>query len=231
MRVDEVLAELRVLADEEKILQKREKFGVDAKQSLGVHHKDLKIIAKRIGYDDQLALDLFDTGIYEARILCSKVFHPASVTEKLMEKWVSTFENWEICDSFCMGFFANSKYALKKAHEWSCRNEEYVKRAGFVLMASYGFADKSAANSVFEGFFPAIKRESRDDRIYVKKAVNWALRNIGKRNVDLRLKAISEAEELLKKGSAAATWIARDALRELEKPDVKILDYPRNIYR
>lgn len=198
---------------------------------MGIYHKDLKLLAKEIGQNNQLALELFDTEIYEARILCSKVYNPIDITEELMEKWVATFENWEICDSFCMGFFAQSKYALLKTEEWSKRDEEFIKRASFTIMASYGFADKKASNMVFERFLEIIQREVYDDRIYVKKAVNWALRNIGKRNIDLNKKAIITANKILKNPSKSAQWIAKNALKELEQENPKILDYPRDIYR
>jgi len=159
------------------------------------------------------------------------VYNPNSITEELMGKWVATFENWEICDSFCMGFFAKSKYALTKAIEWSNNEKEFIKRAGFVIMASYGFADNDADNEILEQFFPIIKREATDDRLYVKKAMNWALRNIGKRNNDLNRLAIIVANRIANTDSKSAKWIARNALRELMDPGVNILDYPRHIYR
>ena len=157
MNLEEVLSALEALANPGKIKIKRDKFGIVANNALGVYQKDLKDLAKKIGCHDELALALFDTGIYEARILCSKVFNPCSITEELMEKWVDTFENWEICDSFCMGFFAKSEFALTKAVEWSRHEKEFVKRAGFVIMACYGFANKNAENVVFEQFFPIIE--------------------------------------------------------------------------
>ena len=198
---------------------------------MGVYHKDLKALAKDIGQDNKLALELYETGIYEARILCSKVYDPKYISEKQMDKWVKNFENWEICDSFCMGFFVKSNHALSKANEWSKAESEFVKRAGFVIMAAYGFADKKAGNPVFEQFFDPIEREAADGRLYVKKAVNWALRNIGKRNSDLRGKAIEVANRILAIDSSSAKWIAKNALSELNKSDVNILDYPRGIYR
>jgi len=197
---------------------------------LGIYQKDLKLIAKEIGTNNDLALELFDSGLYEARILCSKTYDPACITEMQMESWVSTFENWEICDSFCMGFFAKCQYALPKAFEWSKNEGEFIKRAGFVIFASYGFADKKANNAVFESFLPIIERESSDDRIYVKKAVNWALRSIGKRNVDLQKAAIASAYKILETKNKSAQWIANNALKELEDPQRKTLRYPRDIY-
>lgn len=231
MNAQQVLRRLRILADPEKIRVKERKFGIHAKNSLGVYHKELKALAKEIGQNNKLAIELFETGIYEARILCSKIYDPECISEEQMDEWVVDFENWEICDSFCMGFFAKSNHALSKAHEWSKAESEFVKRAGFVMMAAYGFADKQADNKVFIKFLLPIERESGDDRLYVKKAVNWALRNIGKRNIDLQIRAIKVANRILAINSKSAKWIARNALSELENPGVNILDYPRHIYR
>jgi len=231
MELHEITEKLYALADPDKIKLKEKKFGIYATNSLGIYHQDLKLLTKEIGRDNKLALALFDSGIYEARILCSKIFNPADITQQQMESWVNTFENWEICDSFCMGFFVKSNHALKKAIEWSYNPDEYVKRAGFVIMAAYGFAHKEDDNSVFESFFPIIEREAHDDRVYVKKAVNWALRNIGKRNKDLHKQALEVANRLLLTDSKSAKWIAKNAICELEKPNVNVLDYPRKIYR
>ncbi|NOU42101.1 MAG: DNA alkylation repair protein [Methyloglobulus sp.] len=231
MNLQQVISCLHALADPEKIAIKERKFGIKTQNALGIYHKDLKDLAKEIGCDNKLAIDLFDTGIYEARILCSKIYDPECIAEQQMDQWVKTFENWEICDSFCMGFFAKSKHGLSKAFEWSENEHEFIKRAGFVIMAAYGFADKAAVNEVFEQFFPIIEREVDDDRIYVKKAVNWALRNIGKRNVDLNKQAIVVAKRVLANNGKSAKWIASNAIAELEKPDINILDYPRRVYR
>ncbi|PCK07861.1 MAG: hypothetical protein COA42_11995 [Alteromonadaceae bacterium] len=231
MNLHQVISKLENLKNPEKIKLKETKFGINAKNSLGIYHKDLKAVAKEIGQDNQLALELYDTGIYEAKILCSKIYDPECISEKQMDEWATDFENWEICDSFCMGFFAKSKHALPKAFEWSEADNEFVKRAGFVIMAAYGFADKKSGNDVFEEFFHPIERESGDNRLYVKKAINWTLRNIGKRNIDLQGKAIEVASRILTNDSKSAKWIAKNALSELQKPDVSILSYPRHIYR
>jgi len=231
MTSEQIISKLNKLGDKEKIVFKKSKFGIISKNSLGIYHKDLKEIAKEIGKNNRIAIELFDSGIYEARILCSKIFSPDDITESLMEKWVRTFENWEICDSFCMGLFAKSKYAVAKALEWTLRKKEFEKRAGFTIIAAYCMADKKANNEVFEQFFPIIKREADDPRLYVKKAVNWALRNIGKRNIDLNIKAIEVANQILRLESKSAKWIANDAIRELSKSKVNILDYPRETYR
>ncbi len=231
MTVKQVIKRLHQLADPEKVAFKHKKFGIISNNAIGVYHKDLKLLAKEIGWNKELALKLFDTDIYEARLLCSKLLKPNDVTIPLMEKWVVTFENWEITDSFGMGLFAKSEHAVTKIKEWTKREPEFEKRSGFTIMAAYCMADKKAANEVFESFFPIIRREVTDERIYVKKAVNWALRNIGKRNVDLNKQAIRLAKEILKIDNKAAQWIAKDAIKELEGEQVNILDYPRAIYR
>lgn len=231
MSSQEIISRLKALADPEKIRFKEIKYGIRAENAVGVYMKDIKVLAKEIGRNDQLALELFDSGIYEARLLCSKIFTPRNTTEELMEKWIKTFNNWEICDSFCMTVFARSPLAVKKALEWSDRKEEFEKRAGFVIMAAYCMADKKATNETFRQFFPIIQKESTDDRLYVKKAVNWALRSIGKRNIDLNKEAIDVAGDILNVDSKSARWVAKDALRELTKENVNILDYPRATYR
>jgi 3-methyladenine DNA glycosylase AlkD len=231
MALHTVIQNLHSLADPEKVEFKQKKFGVIANNSLGVYHKDLKLLAKEIGKNNNLAIELFDTGIYEARLLCSKIFNPKDVTEALMEKWVVTFENWEICDSFSMGLFSRSAFAINKIEEWSLRDAEFVKRAAFATMASYCMADKKAPNELFANFFPMILREATDDRLYVKKAVNWALRSIGKRNNDLNSQAVEVAHKIAQFQSKSAQWIAKDAIKELTGEKVNILDYPRSIYR
>lgn len=231
MTYPEIIKHLHELKDPEKVIFKEKKFGIVSNNSLGIYHRDLQTLAKEIGQDNDLALQLFDSGIYEGRLLCSKMYQPKDVTEELMEKWVKTFENWEICDSFSMGLFSKSKFALAKILEWTTRNPEFEKRAGFTILASYCMADKTSENELFEEFFTVIKRESNDDRVYVKKAVNWGLRNIGKRNCDLHKKAIEVARDLLKFDSKSAQWIAKNALTELQKENIRMSDYPRAKYR
>lgn len=201
MTLEDILNKLHKLSNPQKVIFKENKFGIFSNNSLGIYHKDLKELAKEIGKNNLIALQLFDTGIYEARILCSKIYNPNDITQELMQKWVNTFENWEICDSFCMGFFAKSKYALQKTEEWSTNEKEFIKR------------------------------EVNDDRTYVKKAVNWSLRNIEKRNIDLHKKAILSANKILQNTNKSAQWIAKNALKELEQDNPKILDYPRELYR
>lgn len=226
-----VLDRLRALGDTEVVRIKRTKFGIRANAALGIYHRDLDALARAIGRDDTLAIALIESGIYEARVLGSKLFDPRSLTPELMQQWVETFENWEVCDSFCMGLFTRSAYALTKAAQWVEDDREFVKRAGFVTMAAYGFADKQAGNEVFERLLPSLVRHADDPRMYVKKAVNWALRNIGKRNPDLRRSAIATARTILESPQPSARWIAKHALKELQKPGLKTLDYPRAVYR
>lgn len=231
MNYQEVIEELKKLANPDKVEFKKQKFGVIANNSLGIYHKDLKELAKKIKMNNALAIQLFDSNIYEARLLCSKVFNPKELTNDLLEKWVITFENWEICDSFCMGLFAKSSFAIPKIHEWFTRENEFEKRAAFAIMAAYCMADKKAENIIFENFFPLLISASNDERLYVKKAVNWALRNIGKRNVDLHKRAIIVANQIIELDTKSAKWIGTDAIKQLTKSKVNILDYPRAIYR
>lgn len=230
MTLEAVLNKLNTLATPEKVLYKQQKFGVVANNAIGVYHKDLKILAKNIGKNTLLANELFDTNIYEARLLCSKIYDHKDLTNKQLETWVVTFENWEIVDSFCMALVAKSDFAIPKILDWTKRKAEFEKRSGFTTIAAYCMANKKAENSIFEDFFPIIESNANDDRIYVKKAVNWALRNIGKRNKDLNALAITCAERILKQDSKSAQWIAKDALKEL-KNNPRMSDYPRAIYR
>jgi 3-methyladenine DNA glycosylase AlkD len=231
MEYQKVINKLHQLANPDKVAFKKAKFGVAADNSLGIYQKDLKELAKNIGTDSKLAIRLFDSGIYEARILCSKIFNPKELTNELLEKWVVTFENWEICDSFCMGLFAKSEFAIPKILEWSERENEFEKRAAFAIIAAYCMADKKAENSVFENFFPLLIAAANDNRLYVKKAVNWALRNIGKRNIDLHQKVLETAKEIISLDTKSAKWIGTDAINQLTRAKVNILDYPRAIYR
>jgi 3-methyladenine DNA glycosylase AlkD len=148
-------------------------------------------------------------------MLASFIGEPEKVSESLMEAWVREFDSWDICDQVCANLFDRTPLAYKKAYEWSKREEEFVKRAGFVLMAALSVHDKKVDDKTFLKFLPIIKREANDERNYVKKAVNWALRQIGKRNLSLNKQAIKTAREIQKMDSKPARWIASDALREL----------------
>jgi len=230
MEVDEVLLQLEALGSAE-VKATKARFAITAQNSHGIFLKDLEVLAKTIGKDDALALRLFDTGVYEARLLTSKLYRPQNIIEPLMEQWVSTFENWEICDTFCMGFMGQSRFVLPKALEWAERQPEYQKRAGFVLMVAYAFTDQTASNEVIRQFFPIMIRHASDERKYVMKGINWALRQVGKRNRDLHAEALAAAHEILAIGSKPARWIATDALRQLQRPKVAFKNYPKASYQ
>lgn len=182
----------------------------------GVFIPNLRKIAKSIGKNHELAQQLWQSKIHEARILASMIDEPSSVTEKQMDSWVKDFDSWDVCDQVCGNLFDKTIFSYKKAAEWASRTEEFVKRAGFVMMAELAVHDKKTGDEKFLQFFPFIKREAIDDRNFVKKAVNWALRQIGKRNENLRKEAIKLAAEIKKINSKTAKWVATDALKELE---------------
>jgi len=230
MDLKTVIKRLKQLGDRGVIQNKEKRFGIVANNALGVYQKDIKLLASEIGIDSKLAEQCFNTGIYEAKILCSKIHDPKDLSKSKLNQWVRSFENWEICDSFCMGLFAKNKHALPLAYDWTKRKHEFTKRAGFVIMACYGFNDKKASNTVFTQFFPVMIREAEDERIYVSKAINWALRQVGKRNPDLHTQAVSVANKILKIDHPSAQWIAKDALRQLNKSKINILNYPRELY-
>jgi 3-methyladenine DNA glycosylase AlkD len=196
------------------------RFGIVTKISLGISAPVLKKLAKEIGTDHRLALQLWKTKILEARLLASLIDDPEKVNEHQMEKWAGDFDNWAVCDCCCSYLFDKTPFAWAKAVEWSGREEEFVKRAGFVLMAVLAVHNKTAADIRYERFFRLIERESTDERNFVKKGVNWALRQIGKRNLSLHAKAITTARSIKKSPSSSARWIAADALRELTGPQV-----------
>lgn len=196
------------------------RYGIVANKVYGVSAPAIKIIAKDIGKNHELANELWNSAIYDARILAAFVDDPKLVSEEQMNRWVNDFDNWAICDSVCIHLFRKTPFAWKKAKEWSKRNEEFVKRAGFTLFATLAVHDKQANDNKFLQILPIIKRESIDERNGVKKAVNWALRQIGKRNIALNKSAIQTTEEIKKNNSPTARWIASDALRELQSEAV-----------
>jgi 3-methyladenine DNA glycosylase AlkD len=217
---EDVLTELRSLGDPAAVAGMA-RFGIRSSKALGVSTPVLRAMAKRIGRDHALAQDLWRTGILEARAISSLVGDPQLVTEELMEAWVVDFDSWAVCDAACCNLFDKTKFAWKKALAWSRREEEYVKRAGYTLMAALAVHDKAAPDEKFLRLLPAIRRGASDERNFVKKAVNWALRQIGKRNRKLNRAAILAAREIRAMNSSSARWIAADALRELESEAVR----------
>ena len=214
MNADEVMARLRSLARPGD-LEGMERFGIPTEHALGIPIPMLRRLAREIGRDHGMAGELWASGIHEARILATLVDVPEEVTPEQMETWVLDFCSWDLCDQCCCNLFDRTPCAYRKAVVWSSREEEFVKRAGFVLMAALSVHDKKAEDRVLRKFFPIITREALDDRPYVRKAVNWALRQIGKRNPALNREAIRVAGEIQTIESRAARWIASDALREL----------------
>jgi 3-methyladenine DNA glycosylase AlkD len=197
------------------------RFGINPHHTLGVSIPSLRKMAREQGKDHDLALALWQCEIHEARLLASMVEDARQVSEAQMENWVKDFDSWDICDQVCGNLFDRTPFAYGKAQEWSARSEEFVKRAGFVLMASLAVHDKKASNAAFEPFFPILIREACDERNFVKKAVNWALRGLGKRNRSLNQTAIQTARKIQGLDCKAARWIAADALRELTSEKIQ----------
>lgn len=214
-KLDEILRGLKSLGNP-KAVEGMAKFGINPRNTYGVSIPDLRKLAKEIGKSHTLAQGLWQSGIHEARILASMVDEPKLVNEKQMDKWVRDFDSWDVCDQVCMNLFEDTPFAYRKASEWSRRKKEFVKRAGFVMMARLAVSDKTADDLAFIKFFPLIKEGATDERNFVKKAVNWALRQIGKRNRSLRQEAMRLAREIQGIGSKSAKWIAGDAIKELE---------------
>ncbi|HWC96369.1 MAG TPA: DNA alkylation repair protein [Candidatus Sulfopaludibacter sp.] len=191
------------------------RYGISSKGTLGVPVPVIRGLARESGKSHELALELWASGVHEARILATIVDEPARVTAVQMNRWVRDFDSWDVCDQACQNLFRYTPRAFQKAAEWSRARPEFVRRAGFSLMAGLAVKAKTAPDAAFEAFLPLISAAASDDRNMVKTAVNWALRQIGKRNPRLRQQAIATAEEIRAQGSRSARWIAADALREL----------------
>lgn len=204
-----------------KAAKARARFGINP-DNLGLTVTIVRSIAKEIGKDNNLALRLWESDIHDVRILAAHVDDPKQVTEGQMEQWAMDFNSWDICDNTCMHLFYKTQFAYEKIEEWTKRSEEFVKRAGFTRIASVTIHDKELGDEKFDEFFSIIRREAVDERNYVKKAANWALRSIGKRDRALNKKAIKVAREIQKIDSKSAKWIANDAIRELTSEKVKI---------
>jgi 3-methyladenine DNA glycosylase AlkD len=215
-----VLRELRQLADP-RVREKMAYFGVRVPRAHGISAPVLHSLARRIGRDHDLANQLWASGIHEARILATLVGNSTKVTAREMDRWARSFDAWDVADSACCYLYALAGAAWSKASAWSRREEEFVKRAAFSLVAYLSYKDQRAPDARFQRFLRVIERESDDERNFVRKAVNWALRNIGKRNLPLNRAAIRTAERIRLRDSRAARWIAADALRELRSDAVQ----------
>jgi 3-methyladenine DNA glycosylase AlkD len=217
---DSVLRRLKSLSNP-KSLEGMARFGINTKRAFGVSIPQLRALSKEIGKDHLLAQQLWDSQFHEARMLATMIDEPRMVSEAQMEAWVGDFDSWDVCDQCCGNLFDKTELAYRKAVEWGSRDEQFVKRAGFALMAWLAVHDKKAHDEEFVKFLSIIEGSSTDDRNFVKKAVNWALRQIGKRNRKLNEDAIRAARRISRADSKAAKWIASDALRELTSEAVK----------
>ena len=220
INVDEVLSKLKAKANPDN-LAGMARYGIVVKKRFGVSIPELRKLAKDIGKSHDLALELWKTGISDAMILASLIAEPEKLTEEQVEEWVSDFDSWDVCDQVCNNLFNMYPFVWQKVLDWSKREEVFVKRAAFALLSSLAVHDKEAPDEQFIDFLQVIKREADDNRNFVKKAVNWALRNIGKRNINLNRAAIKVAGEIHQIDSKAARWIASNALRELESDAVQ----------
>jgi 3-methyladenine DNA glycosylase AlkD len=218
--VDEVLEKLKSKANPDAV-EGMSRYGMASEKRLGVSVPDMRKIAKEAGKDHVLSLGLWKTGIPEARIVAAMVGEPEKLNEEQMEDWVKDINSWDVCDQVCMNLFEKTPLAWKKILDWSERKEEFVKRTAFSLIACIAWHHREARDEEFIHLFPVIKGAAADPRNFVKKAVNWALRNIGKRNLNLNKAAVEAAKQIQLMDSKPARWIARDALRELESEKVR----------
>ncbi len=220
MQLREVMRRLEAMGDPE-VARGMGRFGVDGRRALGIKVPPLRALSKEIGRDHALALELWATGVHEARILTPMVAEVARTTEAQADAWVADIDAWDICDGLCFELLRYAPFAHRKALEWSAREEEYVKRAGFALMAGLAIKDRRAPDAAFLPFLEAVEREADDGRNFVRKAVNWALRQVGKRNAALNRRALAVARRLKARGSSAARWVGSDAARELASGPVQ----------
>ena len=197
------------------------RFGIKSENAFGIRLPVLRSFAKMLRGRHDLALDLWWTKIHEAMLLAIFIADRKLVTEELMENWLMDFDSWDICDQACSSLFVFTRYAYQKAIEWPERTAEFEKRAGFVMIAALAVHDKKAPDESFFPFLSLIEKHAGDSRNFVKKAVNWALRQIGKRNLALNHQAMAVAEKIKRQDSSSAKWIAADALRELTSPAVQ----------
>lgn len=218
MNAAEIIEKLKSLENPENIAGMA-RFGIVTKKAFGVSAPVLKEIEKDVKKQSEnrheLALELWETGVHEARIIAYLIDEPKKVSEKQMESWAKDFDNWAICDGTCGHLFCKTEFAYQKVFEWSETDEEFIKRAGIVLVAYLAVHDKKASDERIAEFLPILEKHANDERNFIKKAVNWSLRQIGKRNLNLNKLAIETAEKIKAQNTKSARWIASDALREL----------------
>jgi 3-methyladenine DNA glycosylase AlkD len=194
------------------------RFGIVSEHAFGVSVADLRAFAKQLGRDHDLALALWETGCYEARMLTAFVDEPARVTSRQMERWVRDFDNWAICDGLCFHLFDRTPHAWVKVKAWAPRQEEFVRRSAFALLAALALHDKTAADELFIHALPLIRSAAGDERNFVKKGVSWALRGIGSRNERLHAEALTVAHQLADSADRTERWVGKDAVRDLSRP-------------
>jgi 3-methyladenine DNA glycosylase AlkD len=220
MTVQETLRQLKSHGSARNVEGMR-RYGITAKKAFGVPAPVLRELAKRIGKDQELSLQLWKTGVLEARLLAALIGEPERTTRRQMDRWVRDFDSWAVCDTCCGNLFDKTPYAYEQAFAWCKRKEEFVRRAGFVMMAELAVHDKAASDAKFMAMLPKIRAGATDGRNFVKKAVNWALRQIGKRNATLHRVAMQTAVKIARIDMPSARWIAADALRELRSESVR----------
>lgn len=220
MDYESILKNLKSMSDP-KAVEGMARYGINPKNNLGISVYKLRKIAKDIGKDHKLALKMWDSKIHDMRLLACFIDDPIYVTSDQMDSWVMDFDSWDICDQACTSLFDLTPFAWDKVFKWVCYDEEFVRRAAFSLIAGLTVHDKKTSDKEFERFFPLLIKYSIDERNYVKKAVNWALRNIGKRSLYLNKKAIEISIQIKKIKSKSAGWISSDSLRELTSEKVK----------
>ena len=218
--IEDIVAKLKRKANPDN-LEGMARYGISTANRLGNSIPTLRQLAKEIGKNHKLALELWEEGIDETRILASMIGEEDKMTEDQAEKWVVDFNSWDVCDQVCMNLFKKLPFAEKKIKEWSKREEEFVKRGAFAIIACIAVYDKEKPDKEFLKFLSQIKKAATDERNYVKKAVSWALRNIGKRNKNLNKEIVKFAKELEKTDSESARWIARDILKDIQREKVR----------
>ena len=217
MNVNEVLTWLERRGTRRTVLGMA-RYGIEAERAFGVPMGTLLSLRKRLGKDHALSVALWESGWYEARLLAALVGDPKRVTRRQMNAWAAGFENWADCDTACFKLFDQTPFAWEKARQWAASPREFVKRAGFALMACLALHDKGAPDKTFLAFLPLVEKGARDERNFVKKAVSWALRAIGERSLALNAAALATAKRLAESGEAACRWVGKDALRQLASP-------------
>ncbi len=220
MDYDDIIKRLYSMANPENV-KGMARYGITSHNNLGISIYQLRPLAKQIGTNHTLALRLWESQIHDARLLACFIDDPASVTSRQMDSWAEDFDSWDLCDQACTSLFDLTAFAYDKVFQWADNEKEFVRRAAFSLIAGLAVHDKNATDQDFEDLLPLCITYATDERNYVKKAVNWALRNIGKRNSPLNKQALRTAEKIKKIDSKSARWIASDAIRELTSQKIQ----------